>query len=379
MSAPVQSEPRSTFERVLARRTDDLSQRQAERATELVQQGAGQRDRRRRVTLARVAGAALGLLFLRLVFGGTPGRRGNEPIGAGAVATADGAGVGSSVSAFLPPAGAKAASESTPTTGPALPAPQSAAHTSSAAAVTKPRIARPTQAGDSTRVPAPAPAFAPPLLLAADDAQGNFAVEVGLPGAKSSSASSAQAAAAVINVGTRLRATLEAPLRTGSALAPATATLAEDLRDGDHVLLSAGTRLVGNAFATPNDDRVQIVWRAIVCDGRTLAVQAETLGSDGAPGLPGKVIRRHRRGVLRRIGSTLAATAGDAAGYVLPLGDTALEQASAALAGRAGRELGQLGNAREWVQADTVVELKAGTPIVVYVSADIALGQAGGR
>lgn len=183
----------------------------------------------------------------------------------------------------------------------------------------------------------------------------------------------------VVNVGTRLKATLEAPLRTGSALAPATAVLTEDLRAGDQVLLAAGTRLAGSAFATPNDDRVQILWRALVKDGRTLAIQAETLGSDGAPGLSGKVIRRHRKGVLRRIGSTLGATAGEAAGYAVPFGDTALERSAAVLAGKAGRELGELGAGREWLQADTVVELKAGAPLVVYVAADLTLGDAGGR
>lgn len=373
MSAPAHDEPRSTFERALARRTDDLSRGQAERAAELAQQGAGKRDRRRRVTLARVAGVALGGLFLRLVFGGAPGRRGNEPLGAGAVATADGAGVGSSAAAFLPRA------QAAPVTASA-PAPVAAPAPAVPKAMT--RIAPPTAPtrhaqSQSRASPREAPADDLPLLLSADDAHDDFAAEVGLPTASPGANSTAPAAPAVINVGTRLRATLEAPLRTGSSLAPATAVLADDLRSGERVLLAAGTRLVGSAFATPNDDRVQILWRALVREGRTLAVQAETLGPDGAPGLAGKVIRRHRKGVLRRIGSTLAATAGDAAGYAVPLGDTALEQAGAALAGRAGRELGQLGSGREWLQVDTVVELKAGLPIVVYVSADITLGPAG--
>lgn len=361
-------EPRSTFERALARRTEELSNTQAERAAELAQQGAGRGVRTRRVTLVRVAAVALALFFARLVLCGTPGRRGNEPIGAGAVATADGAGVGSSAAAFLPRAEAATMRESA---APPSPEPKAEAPAASSRPATRsaPRHAQPHQSPQGPGEPRESL----PLLISADDAHDEFAAEVGLASAASA------APMPVFNVGTRLRATLEAPLRTGSTLAPATAVLAEDIRAGDQVLLKAGTRLAGSAFATPNDDRVQILWRALVREGRTLAIQAETLGPDGAPGIAGKVIRRHRKGVLRRIGSTLTATAGEAAGYAVPFGDTALERAGAVLASKAGRELGDLGAGREWLQADTVVELKAGAPLVVYLSADLALGEAGVR
>lgn len=135
----------------------------------------------------------------------------------------------------------------------------------------------------------------------------------------------------------------------------------------------AGTLLVGSAFATPHDDRVQILWRAVVHDGRTLAFEGETLGADGAPGLTGKVIARRRKGVLRRVGSAMASTAGEVAGVAVPLGDGLFERAGSALAGHTGQELSQWGSAREWLQADTVVELKAGSTCLVFVSADLVL------
>ncbi len=224
--------------------------------------------------------------------------------------------------------------------------------------------------------PAPRESERGTLLLKGDDAavESAFAADVGAVPAPKPAASTL-----VVNVGTRLRATLDMPLRTGATLAPATATLAEDLRVGARVALAAGTRLVGSAFATPHDDRVQIVWRALVRDGRTLAMQAETIGSDGAPGLVGKLVRRHRKGVVRRVGSALAGTAGELAGGALPLGDTLPEQAGAALAGRAGRELSQLSASREWLQSDAVIELQAGVMLTVYVGADLTLGDDGER
>lgn len=363
------AEPRSTFERVLARRSEALLQAQTERAEELARQGAGRSTRPRRITLARVALLGLGLLFVRLVFCGTPTRRGNEPLGA--VATADGAGVGSSATAFLPSAAAPRA-----TTGPATPEPEPAPAVSRGTSQSTP--ARP-----SVRPPAKTPAphdvpGAARVLLTADSTPepDTFATAVGADAATTSRAAQRKA---VINIGTRLRATLDMPLRTGSALAPATATLAEDLRRGEHVLVPAGTRLVGSAFAMPHDDRVQIVWRALVHDGLTTAIQAETLGADGAPGIAGKVVRRHGKGVFRRVGGALAGTAGDLAGVAIPLGDTLAEQAGATFAGRAGRELGQLGRGREWLQSNAVVELKAGAPLVVSVSTDVTLSDSGER
>lgn len=362
------AEPRSTFERALARRTDELSHDQAERAAELAQRGSPRGARPRRVTLARLCIVALGLLLARLMLCGAPARRGNEPIGAAAVATADGAGVGSSAVAFLPEAVAAPPTPATPPAATLAPEPTPA----SRPPARRPAPARVAPAAQADHTPPPR--LDETLLLPADDFPTDVAAQVGV-----APAPAASTPVAVVNVGTRLRATLEAPLRTGAALAPATAVLAEDVRLNEQTVLKAGTRLAGSAFATPHDDRVQILWRALVHDGRTLAVQAETIGADGAPGVAGKVIRRHRKGVLRRVGGTLAATAGAVAGVAVPLGDGALDQAGAALAGRAGRELGQLGSGRDWLQADTVIELKAGTSLVIYLAADLTLDAPGER
>jgi hypothetical protein len=177
----------------------------------------------------------------------------------------------------------------------------------------------------------------------------------------------------VLNMGTRIEATLEAPVRTGATLAPATALVSSDVTVGERVALPAGTRLVGSAFATTGDDRVQIVWRAAVIDGRTHRLAGEALSADGSQGLAGKVVKKKGKGVLRRIGATVVGTAGETLGYGIPGGDGLTGLAEDALAGRAGRELVRASQEREWLQADKVIELKAGSALVVYVSSDVVI------
>ncbi|MGH9887062.1 MAG: hypothetical protein ACREBE_16170, partial [bacterium] len=75
--------------------------------------------------------------------------------------------------------------------------------------------------------------------------------------------------AIVINIGTRIAAVLTDPVVTGAALAPATAKLASDVYVGDRLAIPAGTLLVGEGFATQQDDRAQVVFSAIVRDGKT--------------------------------------------------------------------------------------------------------------
>jgi type IV secretory pathway VirB10-like protein len=81
----------------------------------------------------------------------------------------------------------------------------------------------------------------------------------------------------VINVGTRIQAVLTDPVVTGAALAPATAKLANDVLVGDRVAIPAGTVLVGEGFATQQDDRAQVVFSAIVKDGKTLQFEGWAL------------------------------------------------------------------------------------------------------
>src|SRR5262249_58893819 len=86
---------------------------------------------------------------------------------------------------------------------------------------------------------------------------------------------------AVINVGTRVDAVLTDPVITGAALAPATAKLEKDVYVGERMVIAAGTVLVGEGFATQQDDRAQVVFTAIVKDGKTLQFEGWAL-QDGA-------------------------------------------------------------------------------------------------
>lgn len=356
-------EPRSSFERALARRRQAQPDAQAERVAALVSERMTSRARRRWLTGRRLVVAGVGIGTVALLFGGPRGRRGNEPIGAAAVATAEGAGVGSSVSGFLPQSDSRAV---TPSHGSAPSAPSEPAPASLAAP------AVPTAGAAGRRRPAPTatPVSREALAGLPVLADGrSYAAEVGTSAAEVSAP--AATSTPVVNVGTRVQARLEASVRTGASLVPVTAVLTEDVRVGERVLLPAGARLVGSAFATPQDDRVQILWRAVVQAGRTWPFEGETLGADGAPGLVGKLITRRRKGVLRRIGSAVAGVAADTAGVAAPFGDGLLDRTGTALVGRAGSDLRQFDTGREWLQADSVVELKAGITCTIFVAADL--------
>jgi hypothetical protein len=341
------SEARTTFERALARRARDEAADEIERARELLVEG--RRPRRgawRRAGVGRTVFLLAVLLVLRVVFFSGGGRRGTEPIGA--VATAEGAGVGNSVAAFLPVAAASPEATPSPPPTPA-PAP-------SPSATPTPRSRRATRPVERMPIVAPAPPEPSPVATP---------TPIPSPVPKPTPI--------VLNMGTRIEATLEAPVRTGATLAPATALVTRDATVGEAVVVPAGTRLVGSAFATTGDDRVQIVWRAAVIAGRTHRLAGEALSADGSQGLVGKVVKKKGKGVLRRIGSTVLGTAGETLGYGIPGGDGLGGLAEDALAAHAGRELVRASQEREWLQADKVIELKAGTALVVYVSSDAVI------
>jgi hypothetical protein len=342
------SEARTTFERALARRAREEAADEIERARELLVEG--RRPRRsawRRAGVGRAVFLLAVLLVLRVVFF-SGGRRGTEPIGA--VATAEGAGVGNSVAAFLPVAAASP--EATPSPPPTpTPAP-SPSETPTPRARRAPRLVE--------RAPIAAPATPEPSPIAT-------------PPPAPTPSPVPKPTPIVLNMGTRIEATLEAPVRTGATLAPATALVTRDVTVGEIIVLPAGTRLVGSAFATTGDDRVQIVWRAAIIAGRTHRLAGEALSADGSQGLVGKVVKKKGNSVLRRIGSTVLGTAGETLGYGIPGGDGLGGLAEDALAAHAGRELVRASQEREWLQADKVIELKAGATLVVYVSSDAVI------
>jgi hypothetical protein len=173
----------------------------------------------------------------------------------------------------------------------------------------------------------------------------------------------------VINIGTRVQAVLTEPVVTGAALAPATAKLVSDVLVGDRVAIPAGTMLVGEGFATQQDDRAQVVFSAIVKDGKTLQLEGWAL-QEGEIGVKGKVVRKGSKG-KSGAGTLLGAAA---SGLTFGL--------SGAVPGAGGAALSSLGSAaasdliglgRDWRRTDKVVRVEAGVPITVYIRRDLAI------
>src|SRR5260370_1108767 len=111
----------------------------------------------------------------------------------------------------------------------------------------------------------------------------------------------------VINIGTRSEAVLSNPVITGAALAPATARLANDVYVGDRLAMPAGTVLVGEGFATQQDDRAQVVFTAMVKDGKTIQLEGWAL-QEGETGIHAKLVRKGSK-AKKGAGTVLGAAA----------------------------------------------------------------------
>jgi len=173
----------------------------------------------------------------------------------------------------------------------------------------------------------------------------------------------------VINIGTRMAAILTDPVVTGAALAPATAKLANDVYVGDRLAIPAGTLLVGEGFATQQDDRAQVVFNAIVRDGKTIQLEGWAL-QDGEIGVRGKLVRKGSK-AKRGAGTFLGAAASALTYGLAGVGSGPERAALGALGGTAANDL--IGVARDWRQSDKVVRVPAGVPIIVYIRRDLTM------
>jgi hypothetical protein len=172
-----------------------------------------------------------------------------------------------------------------------------------------------------------------------------------------------------INVGTRVEALLTDPVVTGAAFAPATATLAKDVYVEDCLAIPAGTVLVGEGFATLQDDRAQILFTAIVRDGQTIRLEGWAL-QDGEMGVRAKVIRKGSK-AKKGVGTVLGAAA-SALTYGLAGAAAGPEGAALASLGQtAANDLS--GVSRDWRRSDKVVRVEAGIPITVYIRRDLTI------
>lgn len=173
----------------------------------------------------------------------------------------------------------------------------------------------------------------------------------------------------VINMGTRIQAVLTDPVVTGAALAPATAKLANDVLVGDRVAIPAGTVLVGEGFATQQDDRAQVVFSAIVKDGKTLQFEGWAL-QEGEIGVKGKVVRKGSKGKSGAgtvLGAAASALTFGLSGAVPGVGGAALSS----LGNTAANDLVGLG--RDWRRSNKVVRVEAGIPVTVYIRRDLTV------
>jgi hypothetical protein len=173
----------------------------------------------------------------------------------------------------------------------------------------------------------------------------------------------------VINVGTRMEAVLAEPVITGAALAPAAARLVADFFVGDQLAIAAGTPLVGEGFATNQDDRVQVVFTAFVRDGKTVQLEAWAL-QNSEMGIKGKILRKGskgKKGAGAVLGAAASALSFGLAGAAPGPGGAAL----ASLGSTASSDLNTLGRNLRW--SDKSVRVEAGVPITVYVRRDLKI------
>ncbi len=173
--------------------------------------------------------------------------------------------------------------------------------------------------------------------------------------------------ALTINVGTRIEAVLTDPVVTGAAFAPATATIAKDVYVGDRLAIAAGTVLVGEGFATQQDDRAQVVFSAMVRDGRTQQLEGWAL-QGGEMGIRAKVIRKGSK--TKKGAGTVLGAAASALTYGLAGAASGPEGAALASLGQtAATDLSGLG--RDWRRSDKVVRVEGGVAIHVYLRRDL--------
>jgi hypothetical protein len=173
----------------------------------------------------------------------------------------------------------------------------------------------------------------------------------------------------VVNIGTRIAAVLTDPVVTGAALAPATAKLTSDVYVGDRLAVPTGTLLVGEAFATQQDDRAQVIFSAIVRDGKTIHFEGWAL-QDGEIGVRGKRVRKGSK-TKRGAGTVLGAAASALTFGLAGVGSGPERAALASLGNSAASDLTGLG--RDWRQYDKVVRVPAGVPIIVYIRRDLTM------
>lgn len=173
----------------------------------------------------------------------------------------------------------------------------------------------------------------------------------------------------IVNVGTRIRATVPEPIMTSPGGTPVLALVAEQVTLGERVVLPSGARLIGDAFSIEEDDRIQVVLTALVLEGRTVPLSGVVLSDDNRLGLPAKVVKKASKG-KRGLGKALGMAASTLSFGLIPRGSDLGAAAASQLADETARELNQV-HAR-WTRSDKVLRAPAGN-VTVYLRSDLVL------
>lgn len=179
-----------------------------------------------------------------------------------------------------------------------------------------------------------------------------------------------------MNLGTRFPVRLEVPVLTDAANVPVTALVMADVPAGDGVPIRAGSRLVGQAIAVRDNDRIQILFSALIQGGVTLPIQALAMQPDGQMGIPAKVIKKASGG-KSAAGKVLGVVGGAASAAtfgLIPTGGDVGDQMAAAMAREAAQDAaaGMEEASRRWAaqRSDKVLSAQAGVAFQVFLQAD---------
>ena len=176
----------------------------------------------------------------------------------------------------------------------------------------------------------------------------------------------------LVNLGTRIPVVLTHDVTTGAGPAPVTARVEGNLGAAQLGYLR-GSLVVGEGLSVDESDRAQVVFSAMVVDGKTVPLQGLALGVDDELGLPGKLVRKaskRKNGVGRVLGALGGAASTLSFGLLGPRPDLA-DLTAAGLAQEAGRDVQGLRG--QWSLSDKAIRLMAGTPGLLYLRADLLL------
>jgi hypothetical protein len=175
----------------------------------------------------------------------------------------------------------------------------------------------------------------------------------------------------LINVGARFDARFLTPVLTGAAPGIASAETTFDIVAANgRVLVPKGSRLEGEAIAIEESDRAQVAFKALIVRGQTVGIRGLVIGTDGQPGVAGRVLKKGSskgKGLAGRLLGAAADVAGATGSFVTGLSFP--QEVAGQLAQSATGDVKSLSAA--WRRSDKVVQVATGVTVQVYLSSDV--------